>query len=105
MYATEWTSDHIKIWFFPRGSVPSDIEDGVPDPSAWSTPLSFFQDSSNCDIDGHFAGHHLVFDITFCGDWAGDSYVFGDDGGICSSHNTVSCQQYVGENPTAFVNA
>lgn len=38
VYATEWTSDAISIWFFPRTSIPADITAGTPDPTKWGTP-------------------------------------------------------------------
>jgi hypothetical protein len=67
VYAMEWTSDGIKVWFFPRGSVPSDISSGsTPDPSGWGLPFSIFNGPS-CDIDANFADHRIVFDTTFCG--------------------------------------
>lgn len=42
VYATEWTSNGISIWFFPRSLIPSDITSGSPDPSRWGLPLSRF---------------------------------------------------------------
>jgi len=62
----EWTSEAIKVWFFPRGSIPSDIKNGNPDPSGWPLPFSVF-DGPNCDIDDNFQQHSIVFDTTFCG--------------------------------------
>ena len=103
VYATEWTSDHIKIWFFSRDAIPKDIQKGVPDPILWATPQTFFQGSSTCNIDTHFADQSIVFDTTFCGSWAGAAWW--NDGGICSSDYTVSCEQFVAENPSAFVDA
>ncbi|KAI6864482.1 endo-1,3(4)-beta-glucanase, partial [Hortaea werneckii] len=40
VYATEWTDSAIDIWFFPHGSVPSDIQDNAPTPSSWGKPLA-----------------------------------------------------------------
>lgn len=73
VYAMQWTSDFIKIWFFPRGSVPSSITSGAPDVSTFGTPAVNFDDSG-CDIPTHFVNHRIVFDTTFCGDWAGSVY-------------------------------
>ena len=58
VYATEWTSDAISIWFFPRGSIPPDITSGSPDPSGWSAPQASF--SGSCDIDEHFQNQQIV---------------------------------------------
>ncbi|KAL4984923.1 concanavalin A-like lectin/glucanase domain-containing protein [Aspergillus falconensis] len=97
VYATEWTSDHISIWFFPRSSIPSDISAGNPDPNSWGTPVARF--AGSCDIESHFTDMQIIFDITFCGDWAGN--VWGS--GTCSSLG--SCTDYVSNNPGAFAEA
>ncbi|RPA94687.1 hypothetical protein L873DRAFT_1830186 [Choiromyces venosus 120613-1] len=55
VYAMEWNSQFIKVWYFPRGSIPADALAGNPD---YSIPGS------------------IMFDTTFCGDWAGG--VWGD---------------------------
>ncbi len=68
VYAMDWTSDYIKIWFFPRGKIPDDITAGVPNPCNWGLPVSNFQ---GCDIDANFINHQIVIDNTFCGAWAG----------------------------------
>lgn len=66
VFATEWTSEFIKIWFFPRGTFPSDIASSTPAPSEdWGTPNSIFQGSF--DMDDHFKNLQIVFDTTFCG--------------------------------------
>jgi hypothetical protein len=66
VYAMEWTSDAIKVWYFPRGGIPSDITSGSPDPSSWTTPSSIFN-GPNCDIDSNFADHRIIFNTDFCG--------------------------------------
>lgn len=99
VYATEWTSSAISVWFFPRSSIPSDISSGSPNPSGWGTPLSMFQ--GGCDIDSAFKNQQIVFDTTFCGDWAGN--VWGQSA-TCSS-KASSCQDYVANNPEAFTDA
>lgn len=98
VYAMEWTSDHITMWFFPKGSVPSDLTSGVPVPGNWGTPQAIFNGGSSCNIDTHFANHNLIFDTTFCGDWAGN--VWSSDS-TCSALAS-SCANYVAGNPSAF---
>ena len=99
VYATEWNSDVIRTWFFPRGSIPSDIASS-PDPSSWGTPLAAFQ-STTCEIDSIFKNQQIVFDTTFCGDWAGA--VWSSDA-TCST-KASTCDDYVQNNPEAFTNA
>ncbi|KAJ6119251.1 hypothetical protein N7523_003531 [Penicillium sp. IBT 18751x] len=94
VYATEWTSDAINIYFFSNSSVPSDITSGNPDPSGWGTPAASF---AGCDIDSHFSELQIVFDITFCGNWAGDMW----SSSSCSSYAST-CNDYVANNPSAF---
>ena len=98
VYAMEWTGSAIKVWFFPRTNIPGDIASASPNPSNWGTPVSNF--AGNCDIASHFAQHNIVFDTTFCGDWAGS--VFASDP-VCGSKG--SCQSYVAGNPGDFKNA
>jgi hypothetical protein len=62
VYATEWTSDEISIWFFPRGAIPSDITSGSPDPTGWGTATASF--SGGCDIDSHFQNLQIVCSLT-----------------------------------------
>jgi hypothetical protein len=96
VYATEWTSDALSIWFFPRDGIPSDISSGNPDPSNWGLPHGQF--AGNCDIDEHVKDQKLVFDVTFCGDWAGS--VWSTDS-TCSTQAST-CQGFVQNNPSAF---
>ncbi|KKK12876.1 hypothetical protein P175DRAFT_0431004 [Aspergillus ochraceoroseus IBT 24754] len=95
VYATEWTSDAISIWFFPRSSIPADISAGTPDPSAWGTPTARF--AGSCNIDSHFGDMQIIFDITFCGDWAGNVWSSSPCASLASS-----CVDYVANNPSAF---
>ena len=95
VYGMEWTSDFIRIWFFPRSQIPSDILDGNPDPNTWSIPLAKF---SGCDIDKYFHNHSIIFDITFCGGWAGSDWPHDSK---CSA-KASSCVDYVKKNPTVF---
>ncbi|KAH2081038.1 hypothetical protein KXV25_001538 [Aspergillus fumigatus] len=96
IYATEWTSAGISIWFFPRGSTPTDIRAGTPNPTNWGPPLAKFAPGS-CSFDAHFSEMQIVFDTTFCGGWAGS--VWGS--GSCASV-APSCQDFVANNPSAF---
>ncbi|GIZ42660.1 hypothetical protein CKM354_000591900 [Cercospora kikuchii] len=73
IYATEWTEKYISIYFFPRDLCEqNDIIAGPlgknPDPSTWGIPLSRFD--LTCNIERNFRNHSIVFDTTFCGDWA-----------------------------------
>lgn len=84
VFAHKWDSQGIMVWFFPRGSIPSDITNGNPDPSSWGQATANFPNSDSCNTAAHFQNHNLVIDTTLCGDWAGAA--FSGDGcpGSCS---------------------
>lgn len=65
VYATDWTSQGISIYFFARGSIPDDITNGEPDPSGWGEPTAMF--SPNANLDSFIMNQNIVFDMTFCG--------------------------------------
>lgn len=72
----QWTSAAIQIWYFPRNAIPASITDATdsdgPDPATFGTPSANFQGS--CDIDANFFNHSVVFDTTFCGSYAGNTW-------------------------------
>lgn len=99
VYATEWTSEYIKIWFFTRlEGIPEDIESLTPDPESWGIPDAAFQ--GPCDIDEHFYDMQLIFDTTFCGDWAGSVW----EDSQCADR-APSCEEFVRDNPSEFETA
>ncbi|KAI1845247.1 hypothetical protein JX265_005402 [Neoarthrinium moseri] len=100
VYAVEWTSNAISLWFFPRTNIPADITAGNPNPAKWGAATGSFS-GSGCDIDKHFNGHQIVFNTDFCGDWAGQ--VWSTDS-TCSSLAST-CASYVAANPGDFKEA
>jgi hypothetical protein len=100
VYAVEWTSQTISIWFFPRTSIPSDIASGSPDPTTWGAASAQFS-GSGCDIDQYFSNNNIVFNVDLCGSWAGA--VWGEDA-TCSKLAST-CEEYVAANPSAFADA
>ncbi|KAJ5668682.1 endo-1-3(4)-beta-glucanase [Penicillium macrosclerotiorum] len=99
VYAMQWTEQFVKIWFFPRSSIPKSISSGSPDVSQFGTPMALVQDG--CDVASSFKSQSFVFDVTFCGDWAGG--VFGTSGcPMSSSDPSQSCINYVAKNPAKF---
>ncbi|KAJ9164872.1 Glycoside hydrolase family 16 protein [Coniochaeta hoffmannii] len=105
VYAVEWTSDHIAVWFFPRGDptaarLASPSGGAAPDPASFGQPMARFVGDS-CSIDDHFVNNNIVFNIAYCGDWAGQ--VWAQD--PTCSRLTPTCSQYVAEHPEAFAEA
>ncbi|KAH0372864.1 glycoside hydrolase family 16 protein, partial [Aureobasidium melanogenum] len=102
VYAMQWTSEFMKVWFFPRNAIPASISSGSPSPALdFGTPVGNF-DGGSCDIDSHFINHRMVFDTTFCGNWAGSVY----SSTSCPLAGTSNgCVEYVAGNPSAFKDA
>jgi hypothetical protein len=94
VYAMDWRDAGIRIWHWPRGSIPSDILSGSPTTADWGEPDFNFSPTTSGSIPDHFNGHQIIFDLTFCGDWAGAVYP------SCGCPST--CTDYVANNPTAF---
>ncbi|KAJ6151498.1 hypothetical protein N7470_007095 [Penicillium chermesinum] len=81
VYAMEWTSH------------------GEPDPSEFGLPMALVQEG--CDVANSFKAQSFIFDVTFCGDWAGG--VFGESGcPLTGGDSFQSCTNYVANNPSAF---
>ncbi|KAI6135709.1 glycoside hydrolase family 16 protein [Pisolithus croceorrhizus] len=101
-YVIERTSTFINIYFWERGSssVPSDVQHpGTSvNTNSWGTPTASFP-NTDCNFSTHFGPHNIIINLTFCGDWAGNSAVYSASG--CPS----DCVDYVNQNPSAFVDA
>ncbi|EAU81590.1 glycosyl hydrolase family 16 [Coprinopsis cinerea okayama7 len=99
-YAMERSPTYIKIWFWARDdpSVPDEVKyaAGVVNPDHWGLPTAFFPDNQ-CNMNEHFGPHNIVINLTFCGDWAGQTYE--------QSGCPGTCVDFVNNNPSAFEKA
>lgn len=68
VYAMQWESSGIYVWFWPRNKIPADIKSGKPNTASWGLPIVAFNGGSGCNIDSYFRNQNIVFDTTFCGD-------------------------------------
>jgi hypothetical protein len=102
VYAIEWTSQYIRIWFFPASAgIPANVLSANPDPTTWPVPQANFE--GKCDIDSHFADHSIIFDTTFCGDYGNADW---NNNPTCQAlAKGASCPSYVAGTPGAFSNA
>jgi hypothetical protein len=82
-YAMERTTTYIKVWFWSRNSayVPAGVKSGAGslDTSGWGTPTAVFVNNS-CNIASHFGPENIIINLTFCGDWAGNTDVYRGSG-------------------------
>ncbi|KAL1843027.1 hypothetical protein VTJ49DRAFT_3341 [Mycothermus thermophilus] len=83
----------------------SRFQNTAPNPSTFGRPIAAFLASPTCSFADHFKEHNLVFDTTFCGDWAGAVWADADGGMCLRAAAGKSCQEYVGQNPRAFMEA
>jgi len=95
VFAMKWDQDGISVWSFYRVAVPQDIVEGIPNPANWPNPTATLE-PAGCDPLTYFLNHSIIFDITFCGDWAGNSYATSGCPGTCPDRLM---------DPTNFVNA
>ncbi|PFH54498.1 glycoside hydrolase family 16 protein [Amanita thiersii Skay4041] len=82
VFVMKWDEEGIAVWSFYRAAVPKDIVEGTPDPANWGLPSAELW-AQGCDPLKFFANHSIIFDITFCGDWAGNSYATSGCPGTC----------------------
>jgi hypothetical protein len=67
VYVAQWTANNIKMWFFPRASVPSSLLPGAtPNICQFGTPDAVF---NGCPFNTYFDDQTITFTNTFCGDW------------------------------------
>ncbi|KAF8989166.1 laminarinase [Cyathus striatus] len=102
-YAIERQSSGIRVWFWSRddSSVPDEVQYGYTfvNPNYWGIPAADFPSTADCNIDDHFSANNIIINLTLCGDWAGNRYVYDSSG--CPS----TCVDFVNNYPQEFVDA
>ena len=59
----QWDTSGIAVFFFPRGSIPADIQAEAPQPSTWGLAMSRWP-AIDCDPFKFFYDHVAIFDTT-----------------------------------------
>ncbi|KAM3501336.1 hypothetical protein MY10362_005625 [Beauveria mimosiformis] len=106
--ALEWTKDTIKLYTWPTGKEPENIDSKTPDTSSWGTP-SVQLSSPGCDTSKAFGNQTILFTLPFCGDPPGNNQFWtqlpadSKGGQTCKQITGAdTCIKYVAENPEAF---
>ncbi|PHJ19389.1 beta-glucanase [Cystoisospora suis] len=98
---------HIRVWYFKRNEIPRDLIEKNPLPDRWEKevklPAAYFPLKQNCPGKKHFWGQRLIFNVTFCGGWAGSHY--SESGGCPGGNGEAACVRFVKDNPASFQNA
>lgn len=104
VFAMEYTGDTVSIWKWNNGASPSDVLSNNPNPSNWGPPRAQWHSTANggCDLKTAIRNQNIVFDTTFCGDWAGAIFP-GSSGSGSAYPNT--CSDFVKHNPSSFSDA
>lgn len=96
----QWTSNDIRIWHWPRYSIPQDIHEKNPNPESWGKPMALFGTNS-CPPNQYFRDMSLILQTNLCGDYAGDSWA----SDAACSNLAPTCAEFVANNPSAFDDA
>ncbi|KDQ55967.1 glycoside hydrolase family 16 protein [Jaapia argillacea MUCL 33604] len=93
VWATQFESSGIYIWFWSRANVPASINasSNSVDPSTWGNPSAAYP-STSCSMAQFFGAQQLIVDITLCGDWAGLNSTYHatcNPNGICYNDNVM----------------
>jgi len=101
VFAMQWVDTGISMWFFPRSAIPGDITAEHPEPWTWPSPFGHWA-ASTCPTNEFFTDNNAIFDLTFCGDWAGATW---SGSGCADSTGFQSCQDYVSAMGSGFTEA
>ncbi|KAJ6519354.1 glycoside hydrolase family 16 protein [Mycena sanguinolenta] len=108
VYAMKWDSSGISVYFFARGSVPSDIGADAPDPTTWGLPMANWP-AADCNPWTYFYTHVAIFDTTLCGDWAGSAWnqsgAPGQDQSCATRTGYPTCEAFVQGSGASFADA
>jgi hypothetical protein len=99
VFATQWDSDGVNIWFWAMADIPGNLWGPTADPNTWGKPVASLTGSS---VDGLLLNGKIVFDTNFCGTLVESFWTQSK----CYDPNTApTCAQYVASNPEDFESA
>merc|ERR1712232_336288 len=62
LFAMEWTSWGISMWFWNEGSIPEDAKSNTPNTANWGNMYASWQFGDWCP-SSHFSNQQIVFDL------------------------------------------
>jgi len=105
VYAMQWDATGISVYFFPRGTEPSDIAAGAPQPENWG-PAQARWPTSGCNPYTFFNSQNAIFDTTLCGDWAGSVWnnagIPGQEQSCAQRTGFPTCEAFVAVSGSSF---
>ena len=103
VYATYLQDNRLRIWSWPKASVPADLSSGSPNPETWGTASSDFKTSNGgCSIADNFQSQTIIINTDFCGSMIDD----GTWNAVTSCSNVEStCRAFAAGHPDAFADA
>jgi hypothetical protein len=108
VYAMQWDTTGVAVYFFPRGSVPADITAGLPQPDSWGAAQARWP-AASCNPFEFFVDHSAIFDTTLCGQWAGSVWglagIPGQEQSCAQTTGVSTCEAYVLANGAAMQEA
>ncbi|KAH7401145.1 concanavalin A-like lectin/glucanase domain-containing protein [Phaeosphaeria sp. MPI-PUGE-AT-0046c] len=104
VYALEWTTSKISVWFWPRGTYTAAEFHPFhphPRPGEWGPAVAVYEGREGggrvgCDIEAAFRKQRIVINTTFCGAWAGGTW---ESSGCRERTGFGSCEEYVRMRP------
>jgi hypothetical protein len=87
VFALQFDTTGIKMWFFQTGSVPSDITSQAPTPSSWGTPRMTVP-TANCSPTTFFKDLMMVVDTNLGGSFTEGVWAVDGAGGQAESCKT-----------------
>jgi len=107
---TEWDPagatgrQFIRSWFLPRGSdlaIQATSNSSLSQLDSWPAPNSYFDLApETCDGTEYFFPMKPIFDIAFCGSWAGEPDVWASSG--CQQSPEQTCVDYLTTAPDDY---
>ena len=70
VYAMNWDTNGMKVWFFPRSNIPQDLASGSLDFASFPEPDIFYAFGAGTCDPSFFQRMKMIINLTFCGDFA-----------------------------------